>query len=131
MVHLQCSRAATASPNQMSYRSSLGAPPPSSGGSFSTASNAKASKFSNCGSSSSKRPKARKVDLLYKSEMCKSITDGRACTFHTNCKFAHTKEELRYPTFKERDAVGLIPQHLCVETYRSYPCLDHAATGCW
>jgi hypothetical protein len=61
-----------------------------------------------------------------KTVMCDHILNHRKCPHGSECKFAHSKEELRIETYRTASLWGL-----CPDTYRSRPCLDFVSTGKW
>jgi len=61
-----------------------------------------------------------------KTVLCKNFESKKWCEYGAKCKFAHGTKELRIETYTTATMWGL-----CLETYRSRPCLDFVSTGKW
>ncbi len=69
---------------------------------------------------------------LRKTEMCNSILRGMACRYGAKCVFAHHRDELLSPTFKERWKNGKIDSSYSdTSEYLTRPCFEIVSTGMW
>lgn len=69
---------------------------------------------------------------LRKTEMCNSILRGMACRYGAKCVFAHRRDELLSPTFKERWKNGKIDSSYSdTSEYLTRPCFEIVSTGMW